>query len=62
LRCKTHRLRNQKIYAGTALSAQNAGLIKKPIADNNDEPAIQWKKQIPQNTNLARKLRDFFHF
>jgi hypothetical protein len=41
--------------------AQNVGLIKKAIANNNDEPTIQWKNIVPQNTKLASKLRDFFH-
>jgi len=41
--------------------AQNAGLIKQAIANDNDEPTIQWKNQIPQNINLASKPRNLFH-
>ena len=41
---------------------QNVGLIKKAIANKNDEPAIQWKNQVPLSTGYFGRLKNLFNF
>ena len=36
--------------------AQKDGLIKKTITNNNDEPAITWSSQVPQETSIFTML------
>jgi hypothetical protein len=34
--------------------AENAGTIKKILINNDDNPALAWKSQVPQKTSLLR--------
>lgn len=37
---------------GKLSEAENAGLVKKVVANKNDDPTIQWKNQLPQNKSV----------
>ena len=41
---------------------QKIGLIKKVTVNKNDEPAIQWKSQVTQNTGYFGLLKKLFYF